>query len=271
MCLAIYKPKNRQIIVKRLREAYEANPDGCGLLFSVNGNLSALKGCYDFDTFYKNYLIAISHSQDVVIHFRTASSGAISDENCHPFFVDKDLAFVENGNLFELTNFFESYQDNKTDVIRFNDRILKKLPCDFLRNVEIRPALEKYCQVNFTKMIFMESSGKVNILNEQAGEWVDGCWYSNGGIENYIGYGYSGAYYYKVSDIRHKGGRITSWLFPPSRKKNWNKCDYCKGYFYRLKGRFCGDCSIFLKLLSFTQSGQTSKGMQSCFTTEVKQ
>ena len=100
-------------------------------------------------------------------------------------------------------------------------------------------------------MIFMDNKGKVDIVNEDAGEWVDGCWYSNGGIKNYVGYGYSGAYYYNVGDVRHKGGRITNMMFPESRRKNWIKCNLCNGYFYKLETEICEDCQIFLILKGY--------------------
>ena len=53
-------------------------------------------------------------------------------------------------------------------------------------------------------MVFIDPLGKT-IINEEMGEWSDGCWYSNGGIPGYTGYGYSGAYRYELGDVRHKG------------------------------------------------------------------
>jgi len=250
MCIAIYKPINGKITEQRLREAYNANPDGWGLLQGFNNILLDLKEVTSFEHFYI-YLSTLKLPGSKLIHFRTASSGSISDKYCHPFFVNDNLAFVQNGNIFHYSNYFYHEKNNKTDIMRFNDNILKKLPDGFLDNSAIRSALEKYCKANFTKMIFMDNTGKVDIINEQAGEWVDGCWYSNGGIKNYIGYGYSGAYYYHADEVRHKGGRIANMIFPPSRRKNWNKCQTCGGYFYKLEEENCEDCKIFLELKAF--------------------
>src|SRR3989338_6137876 len=198
MCIASYKSKTGTITRKRLEDAYNANPDGCGIMWS-DVILHAEKGCYDFNKFCSLYsAVAQSADTDIIIHFRTASSGNISDERCHPFFLNNDLAFVENGNLFEFSNFFAKWQDDKSDVQRFNEHILRRLPNNFLVNSYIRQALDEYCRRSLTKMIFMDNSGKVDIINESAGEWVDGSWYSNGGIKNYTGYGYSGAYCYNA-------------------------------------------------------------------------
>lgn len=225
------------------------------MLFCNNNKLTDYKSQASFSDFFAQLILAeiFNYDSNKIIHFRTASSGKISDENCHPFFVNENLAFVENGNLFHFTNFFNAkYNDDRTDIQRFNDEILKKLPSDFLDTKEIRAALEKYCKANYTKIIFMDNRGKVDTINEEAGEWIDGCWYSNGGIKNYIGYGYSGAYYYNSGDIRHKGGRITNMLFPEPRRENWKQCPECKGYFYKLDG-ICEDCRIFLELKGFIQ------------------
>jgi len=241
-----------------LREAYNANPDGYGYLFSSDSKLlydkdiKAPKSVGVFDWFYVFYILTNQMAfSNFIIHFRTASSGSINVEYCHPFFVNGNLAFVQNGNIFHYSNYFYPEKDNKTDIMRFNDNILKKLPGGFLDNPDIRNALEKYCKANFTKMIFMDNTGKVDIINEEAGEWIDGCWYSNGGIKNYIGYGYSGAYYYHADEVRHKGGRITNMIFPSSRRKNWSKCQTCGGYFYKLEEENCEDCRIFLELRTF--------------------
>lgn len=251
MCVAIYKPQKNKISRERLEEAFNANPDGCGLMWA-DGNLQIQKGCWNFDKFYSLYS-TLEHStdSDIVIHFRTASSGNINDAACHPFFVDKNLAFVENGNLFEFSNFFAEWKDDKTDIQRFNAHILQRLPADFLALPDARKALEEYCRANFTKMIFMDKAGKVDIINEPAGEWVLGSWYSNGGIKNYIGYGYSGAYFYNATDVRHKGGRVNERLFPEKRRKNWKKCNECKGYFYKMKNDVCLDCAVFKNLSKY--------------------
>lgn len=245
MCVAIYKPFGVHIPTKRLREAHEANPDGCGFMWWEHG-LVTLKGCFSFDDFYRHYIAISNINSEMVIHFRTASSGTISDENCHPLQVNDDLAFVENGNLFETSG------GSKTDIQIFNDIVLKRLPEGFLRHIEIKHLLEKYCKESMTKMIFMDSTGTVTIINEGAGEWVDRAWYSNGGIKEYIGYGYSGAYYYNPKDIRHKGGVVTPQLFPQSRRKNWQQCKWCLGYFYKLNDDCCSGCKTFNEFKLYT-------------------
>ena len=231
-----------------MREAYEANPDGCGVLYE---GVKHFKGCWGFESLWSTVRMVEYFGFEFIIHLRTASSGSISKENCHPFYVNKDLAFVENGNFYEYSDYFgDGYGDDKTDVRRFNDSVLKKLPENFLYIPEIRSALECYCKSNLVKMIFMDKNG-VEIINEDAGEWTDGCWYSNGGIKNYIGYGYSGAYYYKNGDTRHRGGLFSVQMLPEEKRKHWSRCDKCLGY-YRNIDKTCYGCLGCEKLLSFT-------------------
>ena len=258
MCVALYIPKNKTVSEQRLQEAYNANPDGWGLMLAYVDILHN-KGIGDFEEFLKSYNLSKKLNEDTILHFRTASSGGIDPEYCHPHFVNKNLAFVQNGNLFEFSNYMPGRNDSKTDIQRFNDEVLKKLPDNFLHIPEIRQALEKYNKECFSKMIFMDNEGNVDIINESAGEWVDGVWFSNGGIENYTGYGYSGAYYYNADDVRHKGGLISIQMFSEEYRKKWDKCSKCQGYFRHeqlLNGR-CQGCNTLNELLVFTKGGKS--------------
>ena len=84
------------------------------------------------------------------------------------------------------------------------------------------------------------------------GEWVDGIYYSNGGIKNYTGYGYSGAYYYRPNDVRHPGGLISVRMFDEKDREKWAKCPSCQGWFRKEKmDGVCSNCAIWLALLKF--------------------
>ena len=252
MCLIIYKPKDKLISKERLKQAFQANSDGWGILGGkdIFGSLWHAKDCTDFDHFYKFYK---SMKVNMLIHFRTASSGFISTENCHPIFINDNLAFMQNGNLYEYSNHFPGRQrDKQTDIQRFNKEVLQCLPNGFLGVPEIRDALELYCVANFTKIVFMDSCCNIEIINEQAGEWENGIWYSNGGIRDYIGYGYSGAYAYRLNDVRHKGGLISVQQFSSGLRTKWAKCPSCEGWFLKEKlNPVCNDCRIWRELLKY--------------------
>jgi hypothetical protein len=254
-CIAIFKPKEKIFPFSAFEPMFRANPDGCGMMWAENGEIFILKGHFDYPTFSRLYLIN-SDKGNIVLHFRTASSGALSFDKCHPFMVNDALAFVENGNLFEFSNYFPGVERfNMTDVQRLNEKILKKLPDNFLKIPEYRTVLESYCANNFTKMLFMNDRGEVEIINEQSGIWDRGIWYSNGGIKNYSGYGFSGAYYYNQGDIRHKGGISNANVFSSEAKKRWRLCSSCLGFYReeKMDRELCIGCRDFKKLIFLTE------------------
>jgi hypothetical protein len=200
-------------------------------------NLLTVKST-EFGTFKNTYQALKQAFPDspFVIHFRTASMGHITDDACHPHMVNDHLGFAHNGNLFHFSDYF--YSDGRTDSQRFCDW-LKKNWCP-----GIVQDLERYCVRNYSKMVFMNSKAQVWIANEGAGTWEGGCWYSNGGIEHYVGYGYSGAYGYSAGEMRHKGGLISVQGFAGE----WRQCGYCKGWF-RAIDKFCPDCEAYKELI----------------------
>ena len=254
MCIIILKPSTGTVSEDRLHDAYTANPDGNGVLWANNGRLICHKGNYSFEDFLVFYRRAVA---PVIIHFRTASSGPISNDAAHPLFVNDELAFAQNGNYAE----YSDGESGLTDVQRFNELFLKNIRSDFLECADITQAIETYCVNRMVKMVFMDNLGKVRIINEAAGEWVDGCWFSNGGISGYVGYGYSGSYPLKEGEIRHFGGLESVMTFDEKERKLWSQCKTCLGWFPNkeikmntvLGFQACASCREWKKLVDFTK------------------
>lgn len=99
MCVIVHKPRGATIRLRTLRQCWDANPDGAGVMFAHEGEVYGLKGLMKFED-----LVAFLRSADVVedgkvtaeialtFHFRLATHGSVSPENCHPFPVSRDLA-----------------------------------------------------------------------------------------------------------------------------------------------------------------------------------
>ena len=250
MCVIIYKPVEKYISDRRLREAHAANPDGCGIMWAAMGGLRFKRGLWDFSTFLREFNKCYRDygDRDYIIHFRTASASDIGLEYCHPFFVNPGLAFMQNGNLYEFTDYFPGREkDGNSDVQRFNEEILQRTPNCLDEN--FRQILERYASECLSKFVFLDNQGGIEIINESAGEWRKGIWYSNGGIENYIGYGYSGAYYYNPGDIRHKGGLMNVEMLGEHKRK-WSQCEICQGWFgkSKLNNNKCSRCLTYTNL-----------------------
>ena len=242
---------------ERLDECAKANPDGWGFMWPNNGKLEVTKSIIRWGEYEPAFLIF--KDVPVVIHFRTASMGQITQEACHPHRINDNLAFAHNGNLFHFSDYF--YSDKRTDSQRFRDFLynsgqqaplggkLSAVNCEMsyagaAMSERQLMAVATYCIQNYSKMVFMSNQGQVWICNEQAGIWENGCWFSNGGIEHYVGYGYSGAYSYGKEERRHKGGLISVKGFAG----DWHQCEYCKGWFKELYLGLCEDCKAYKEL-----------------------
>jgi hypothetical protein len=97
-----------------LRDCWNANPDGAGLMYVDNGMIRIVKGFMTWKHF-KGYVKAhrtVLAKQAVVFHFRWATHGTISAGNCHPFPIRAtgltdtntlvDVALAHNGVIPEM-------------------------------------------------------------------------------------------------------------------------------------------------------------------------
>ena len=183
MCLLITQTNNKVISEEKLQNADNNNPDGMGFTYS-NGEKLIVEKFREFSEFYPRYKKALKthgKTSHFLIHFRMSTHGIDTGLfNVHPFKVNNRLVFAHNGMI--------NVKDDKkrSDTRVFNDTILKQLPKNFLSNKATRELLGKF--VSGSKLAFLNIDGKSTIINENAGEWIKGVWYSN---TSYEGYSYS--------------------------------------------------------------------------------
>lgn len=93
MCVIIVKPAGVETPSSDIiAAAYEANPDGCGLVAPT----TFYKGL-SFRAF-KNALAKVGDGDPCIMHFRLATHGSVRRANCHPF-RRGDVWFAHNGIL----------------------------------------------------------------------------------------------------------------------------------------------------------------------------
>lgn len=178
MCVIVHKQKDVPLSQKVLRECWNQNPHGAGIMWTEDQKLSCEKG---FMTFASLWSRLSDESLDFkgkecVIHFRYGTAGLKTPELCHPFIINPNLAFVHNGIL----SHSELYDplDQKSDTQLLCLKIFKQLPQNFLNNRGISLLLENYFQGSV--FVFMDSSGKVTKMGEiDNGIETDGYWFSN--------------------------------------------------------------------------------------------
>jgi len=187
MCLLITQTNNKAISENRLRNADENNPHGMGFTYS-NGTKLIIEKFRHFNKFHARYIKALKtygKTSHFLIHFRYSTHGTSDGVfNVHPFKVNSRLVFAHNGVI--------SVKDDvkRSDTRVFNDTILKQLPKNFLSNKATRELLGNF--VSGSKLAFLNVDGESTIINESAGHWDKGVWFSNDTYD-YCGYSYTPA------------------------------------------------------------------------------
>lgn len=100
MCVIVYKPKNSRIRLNTLMACWDANPHGAGVMWADGGKVFGVKGFMRFkdleDFLRESELVTdddrVNGDMALVFHFRLATHGGISPQNCHPFPVSGDMA-----------------------------------------------------------------------------------------------------------------------------------------------------------------------------------
>lgn len=172
MCIIAASPQGVIIPKENLEQCFKNNSDGAGFMYHDNG-LVVEKGFFSFDEFYEAY--APHAEKKIVCHFRIKTHGEKNKDNCHPFLVSEDMAFVHNG-IIKIEEDHKEY----SDTWHFNEKIIKPMYRDnraFIRRLYNRELIKGF--IGYSKLVFMDSKGRSFIINSNKGEWHEGVWYSN--------------------------------------------------------------------------------------------
>lgn len=222
MCIIIWKPRKSTIVKRELKSAFNANSDGAGFCILRKEHLLINKGFFHFKDFWKAYHDFAS--EDVLIHFRIATSGGISHDNCHPFYISKkkNLILAHNGILNQFTPKPNSTLSDTRFFCNWISRLIDEYPRIYL-NPEIQLMLESF--IGTDRVFLWDNQGNTVILNERLGTWKDGVWYSNryhtwqrkGKVKSY-------STYYIGNDGKYKSNKKqkAQKLFP-----DYQRCDAC--------------------------------------------
>lgn len=175
MCIAILKPKGKKLHREVLEESFRCNRDGAGFAFfdEEKGAVFYKKGFFDFDSFWKSYEAYQEHK--CLIHFRVATHKNVDSNNCHPWRVNKNLVFIHNGRIAGMDK-NDALSDTGNFCVMLGE-LLEEAPNYY------KTASFKWFVANAigsgNKLVFLDSSGDHIIINEEAGNWKDGVWFSN--------------------------------------------------------------------------------------------
>lgn len=173
MCIAIVKPIGAQITDDAIRNSAAANAHGGGYAFvTKKGKVLVRKGYFNVEKFIEDFRKdeAIHGGQSpALLHFRISTGGKTNEENCHPFEF-KHGALIHNGYFFTAT---EEHSDTNLLVQAIGDHLTKKA-CEENKTLLAR----ELGTGNKVAILFRDRT--VSIINEIAGSWSDGVWFSNG-------------------------------------------------------------------------------------------
>lgn len=169
MCIMIYKPAEEVLTEEGLTRCWDNNPDGGGVSYAHHGRIHTFKTMDQ--TEWVEYIM--NHmDKELVLHARYTTMGATNLQNCHPFAVGKHSVCFMNGTMNHIPE-----EEMRSDTRIFCEDIASRLPDDWADNPAIFELTRQYA--GDAKLLFLYDDGRVNILNEDLGNWVDGCWHSN--------------------------------------------------------------------------------------------
>ena len=250
MCIAILNTKVATLKKEALQNCWLNNGDGAGILYIDNGVMKTSKELKSFDIFYETYTQikkSFGRKNNILIHFRISTHGLVNESNCHPFLVDDNIGFIHNGMIYNV-------EDSKlhSDTYMFNENILKNFKPGFEHNPDIMDMLADFIGKG-SKLVFLNAQDEYCIVNEEAGHWYMGCWFSNrsyekvnnyvdyGGVRKYKSFGSGSAGYTPgQADAWARGGN--SWYSADSEF-----CDTCSSKLYSVKEKAdyqCYSCRI---------------------------
>jgi predicted glutamine amidotransferase len=181
MCIAILKTKNGIITDEELRNSFENNSDGAGIAYTHNNALMIVKGIFDVETFIKTVRQAeMIADNNMLIHCRIGTSGLNDKENTHPFVINNNICLIHNG-ILDIT-VPKGSKINDTQI--FINKYMKGIKNDtIMKNKTFHNILEEMIGSS-NKFVILNNKGEFTIINEKAGNWENGCWFSNNGHKN---------------------------------------------------------------------------------------
>lgn len=166
MCTACVFPINTGLTEDEFENCWNSNEDGGGFSYIDEGGKLVIFKSLDLDELkklWKEHHTKHSPYSPFLLHFRAASAGLITTDNCHPFSPNPKVAFIHNGTIHKMPN-----DKERSDTRIFSEDYLTKLPHNFLNNPTIMVMMAEYLGTN--KIAFLGTDGETLVTNKS--QWV---------------------------------------------------------------------------------------------------
>lgn len=171
MCVAIVVPPGKRLSLAQIQACHYSNSDGAGMAYVKGKTVKIVKGLFKPEDFYARYIdIAEKYGgRAMLVHFRIATMGRVSDSNCHPFPISGG-AMIHNGSLWT------GPRDNqKSDTAEFAQMFGKQLKEKTVKHH--LPDIDKI--VSYNKLAMLYGSGNTYITNANSWHEREGIMFSN--------------------------------------------------------------------------------------------
>lgn len=177
MCILIMIPSKAQKPGEDiLTQCWRSNPDGAGFMYPdrAASRLVVSKGHMTLDAL-KEAFAKVPEGVPVSLHFRIKTHGAKNADMTHPHWVWPDEVAIAHNGILPIGAPADSPE---SDTARFARMVLSNLPKTWWKNDALVHLIEEYMGRG-NKLIAMNAAGSYKILNETAGTWEQGVWFSN--------------------------------------------------------------------------------------------
>lgn len=232
MCIIAYSQKGK-FNADELYQCEASNPDGIGVMVSLPEKVRIKKGFKDTKevlAFLKKYI-----GRPTAIHYRIATHGAVSAQNCHPFGIGAKWADMVDGEVPAalMHNGIISLTSSNADI---SDSYL--FARDYLPRFRKLDEIDKAMISEMTygsRLLIFKENGRIS----STGKWVKSgdTYYSNTSYEKskyLVSSRYSGTfdddeymdYYYGTYKTGAKGGSYNSTKYPVKRYLGKDEVQY---------------------------------------------
>jgi len=184
MCLLVVQPATAPSLTQAwLEDFYASNSDGVGIMRSVEGELLIEKilpkNAQEFVEFYRNHI----DGHDCAFHLRMKTHGNIDMENCHPYEVFNkaehgvDVWLMHNG-ILSTGNAADITKSDTWHYIRDYLRPMLANNIDFIFTDAFADIIGDHIGGS-NKFVLMDSTGRTQTVNQDAGVFWGGRWLSN--------------------------------------------------------------------------------------------
>lgn len=185
MCVIVYQKSGSYLDKARAQRLWKANSHGGGYAYINDDDEIIVDKSMLFGEFWRSFETARSANPgtDFLVHMRIKTHGPTDLANVHPFPVNEKTWMAHNGILGQMPD-----DPLRSDTRVFIDEVVKSMSPTWLDNAWQKDMMEEF--IGWSKLAFLTTDPaleeNVYLLNESAGEWVDGMWFSSpNGVKDY--------------------------------------------------------------------------------------